>query len=312
MNPAAIADVRTLTAPEERAIARSVLYASLFDYPLTLAQLRQTLIESSQTATEIVARCQGGAALHAIVECRDGFYFPRGRADLIDERRRREARSRVFLRHHRWFLACVAAMPYVRMVALSGSIAHLNLEGGGDLDLFIVTRGRRVWSVAVAVVVLAKLTRRRRIVCANYLVADTNLRIEQEDLFSASQIVHLKPLVGSTVYREFLAANPFVRHFYPNFHHADAGTLPFRPRWPGRLAKRIVEIAAAPVAPAIEAICRFVYRTYLARQSRGWRSPEQVRLQDDCVKLHTRSHRQTVLDRFDRAVRTAIDDPARV
>ena len=29
---------------DELAIARSVLYASLFDYPLTLAQLRKTLI----------------------------------------------------------------------------------------------------------------------------------------------------------------------------------------------------------------------------------------------------------------------------
>lgn len=38
---------------EELAIARSVLFASLFDYPLTLAQLRQTLIESSLTPTEI-------------------------------------------------------------------------------------------------------------------------------------------------------------------------------------------------------------------------------------------------------------------
>ena len=38
----------TLSA-NELAVARSVLYASLFDYPLTLAQLRQTLIESAQT-----------------------------------------------------------------------------------------------------------------------------------------------------------------------------------------------------------------------------------------------------------------------
>src|SRR6185503_8136989 len=40
---------------DELAIARSVVYASLFDYPLTLAQLRQTLIESSQTPSEILA-----------------------------------------------------------------------------------------------------------------------------------------------------------------------------------------------------------------------------------------------------------------
>jgi len=41
-------DVSTLSG-DELAIARSVIYASLFDYPLTLAQLRQTLIESVQT-----------------------------------------------------------------------------------------------------------------------------------------------------------------------------------------------------------------------------------------------------------------------
>ena len=37
------------------------------------------------------------------------------------------------------------------MVALSGSIAHCNLDRGGDLDLFIVTHGHHVWSVTVAV-----------------------------------------------------------------------------------------------------------------------------------------------------------------
>jgi hypothetical protein len=39
--------------PDQLAIARSVVYASLFDYPLTLAQLRQTLIESVQTPSQM-------------------------------------------------------------------------------------------------------------------------------------------------------------------------------------------------------------------------------------------------------------------
>jgi hypothetical protein len=229
----------------------------------------------------------------------------------VDERRRREARSRRFLRRHRWFLACIAAMPFVRMVALSGSVAHLNLESDGDLDLFIVTRGRRVWSTALAIVVLSKLAGRRRVICANYLVADTRLRVEQQDLFAASQIVHLKPLVGESVYRDLLTANPFVRRFYPNFHRADAGTLPFKPRRVGGWLKRGLEVAASPLSVPIEVMCRLAYRSYLSRRARTWRSPEQVRMQDDCVKLHTRSHRQSVLARFDHAVRTAMSDAAR-
>ena len=220
----------------ELAIARSVVYASLFDYPLTLAQLRQTLIESIQTPSQVLAAYNGSAALQDAIEFRDGFFFPKGRADLVDERRRRETRSRAFLHRNRRLLQLVCALPYVRMVALSGSIAHLNLEGSGDLDLFIVTRGRRVWSTTVAVLVLAKLLRRRRIVCANFVVADTRLVLEQQDLFAASQVIHLKPLLGRDVFLQLLERNPFLFRFYPNFHAADAAIAAVPPEPRARLA----------------------------------------------------------------------------
>jgi hypothetical protein len=293
----------------ELAIARSVLYAALFDYPLTLAQLRETLIESSQTPSEILAVFDASQALQAIVEFRDGFFVPKGRADLIEERRRREARSRAFLMSHRLLLALVCAMPYVRLVALSGSIAHLNLDGAGDLDLFIVTRGRRVWSVAVAVVVLAKLLRRRRIVCANFTIADSRLTLEQQDLFTASQIIHLKPLIGRDVYRQFLAANPFVFQFYPNFHEASGGVPGFKEHRILRWLKRAAEFVCAPLSRGVEGICRRAYRAYLDRRRHTWQSPEQVRLQIDCLKLHTQSHRQSVLERFDRSVQSLTKQP---
>ena len=293
--------------PAELAITRSVVYASLFDYPLTLAQLRQTLIESTQTPSEVLAAYNGSAALQAAIEFRDGFFFPRGRADLIDERRRRETRSRSFLRRHQVILQLVSALPYVRMVALSGSIAHLNLEGTGDLDLFIVTRGRRVWSATVATVVLAKLLRRRQIVCANFVVADTRLVLEQQDLFAASQVIHLKPLIGRDVFRELLDKNPFVFRFYPNFHTADAATLTFRPSRALAGLKRVLEALLTPITPVVELVCRGAYRSYLRRRSALWQSPEQVRLQADCLKLHTQSHRQSVLERFDRTVQTFTD-----
>jgi hypothetical protein len=289
---------------EEAAIARSVLYASLFDYPLTLAQLRQTLIESTQTPTEIQALYARSEPLRATIEHRQGFFFPRDRRDLVCERRRREARSKVFLDRHRRLLSVICALPYVEMVALSGSIAHLNLEGTGDLDLFIVTKGRHVWSVTVAVVILAKLMRRRQTTCANFVLADSALALDQQDLFSASQIIHLKPLAGEDTFRRFVAANPFVSRFYPNFRVTPA----LRPRsgWQrvARGAKRVFEFTMAAPSMAVESLCRAAYRAYLTRRSSSWHSPEQVRLEPDCLKLHTMSHRQSVLSRFDAAVHT--------
>ncbi len=288
---------------DERAIAHSVLYASLFDYPLTLAQLRQTLIESAQTPSQIRAIYDQSDALQDAVEYRDGFFFPRGASDLVRTRRERETRSRAFLSRHRLLLMLIAAMPYVRMAALSGSIAHLNLDGDGDLDLFVVTRGRRVWSVTVALVVLAKVMGQRRIVCVNYVLADSRLALDQQDLFTASQIVHLKPLVGGDVFRQFVSANPFVARFYPNFYAAGASAFPFALPWLLASAKRVIEGLCALPSIALEAFCRRAYRSYLVRQAASWKSPEQVLLEDDALKLHTRSHRQSVMDRFESAVR---------
>jgi hypothetical protein len=293
-----------MLAPDEEAIARSVLFASLFDYPLTLAQLRQTLIASRQTPSHIIATYGGSAALRSIVEWRDGFFFPRSRPDLPDVRRRREHFSRAFLDRHHGFLRLACAMPFVRMVALSGSVAHLNMEEDGDLDLFVVTRGRHAWTVTVALVLLAKLMRRRQILCANFVTADSCLDFEPDDLFTASQILHLRPLIGHDVQRALLAANPSVRRYYPNAH------LPLaRPRTSrlGSRVKRLLEyVLALPAAPA-EWCCRTAYRRYLLARSRHWSSPEQVRLDRDRLKLHTNSHRRSVLERFDRIVLEAID-----
>jgi hypothetical protein len=195
-------------------------------------------------------------------------------------------------------------MPYVRMAALSGSIAHLNLEGGGDLDLFIVTRGRRVWSVTVAALLLAKLLRQRRVMCVNFVIADVRLDLDQEDLFTASQIIHLKPLVGADLYRRFVQANPFVVRYYPNFH----ASVP-RPSKSAAVlerAKRLVEVVLTPISAPLETVCRSAYGWYLRRSAGSWRSPDQVRLQDDCLKLHTQSHRRSILERFDLTMRETI------
>lgn len=311
MNPLSVrTDALTSRAlsDAEDAIARSVLFAALFDYPLTLAQLRQTLIGSRQTASEILASVRDSAALHDLVESRDGFFFPAGCAHLIGTRRHREARSIAFLAEHRVLLRVISACPFIRFVALSGSIAHLNLEAGGDLDLFIVTRGPRVWSAAVFVVLLAKLMGRRRTLCANFIVADTDLSFAEDDLFTASQIVGLRPVTNGDFLHDIVAANPFVRRCYPNFHPAASAQVARRARHAAGRVKGLLETILAVPSLAVERVCRWAYRTYLRRRSATWKSPEQVVLGDRILKLHTRSHRRDTLNRFATAVRHALDE----
>jgi len=295
----------------ERAIARSVIYASLFDYPLTLEQLHRTLIESDQSAAEILAVYDGSALLQQMIEYRDGFFFPAGRADLAAERGRRESRSREFLGRHARLLRLLCALPFTRLVALSGSVAHMNLESTGDLDLFIVTRGRRVWTVTVAVLLVAKLLRRRRFVCANFVVADTHLTLEQQDVFTANQAIHLRPLIGGEVLDRLVRANPFVARFYPNAttRLPEVECVGGGSAW--RWLKAAAELALIVPSPLIELACRRLYAWHLRRRAGSWRSPEQVSLRTDYLKLHTKSHRRSVLERFDASFDDALDRAVR-
>jgi hypothetical protein len=288
----------TPTRDQELAVLQSVVYASLFDYPLTLAQLHSSLVGVRAGADTIRSWWQSSEFLQATVEHRDGLYFPAGRCDLVTTRARREVLSRELLERDARILSLVGGMPFVRMVALSGSLAHLNAEGSADLDLFVITAPNRVWGVTVAVLAISRLLGWRKRMCLNYVVSETTMRIEPQDLFSANQIIHLRPICGSHVFQRFVQTNGFVRQFYPNFE------LPDSEHRPSTL--RVTERVLALVAPAVERLARGLYGWHLRRRSASWHSRDQVRLEPECLKLHTSSHRAVTLEKFDAAMTAAL------
>ena len=292
----------TPTRAQELAVLRSVIYASLFDYPLTLTQLAATLVEVRADERTVAGWWRDSEFLQASIEQRDGWYFPAGRVDLIATRARREALSRDLLERDRRLLALVSAMPFVRMVAVSGSLAHLNAETSADLDLFVITAPHRVWSVTLSVLLIARLFGWRRRMCLNYVISEKALAIAPADLFSANQIIHLRPIAGHDVFARFIEANPFVRNYYPNFGPSAFSRQPSA----GRVRAIAERLLSVGIASVVEQASRWIYGRHLARKSATWRSRDQVRLEPECLKLHTSSHRRETLARYEGAVDTAI------
>jgi hypothetical protein len=246
-----------MVTTRELAITASVIHASLDDYPLTLEELHRSLIGSHQTIAEIVSVYEGSDLLQQIIERRDGFFFPAGRGDLVDERRRREARSRAFLDRHALLLRLVCCLPFVRLVALSGRIAQLNLEAGGDIDLFVVTRVGHVWSTAAAIKGLSALLSRRCMVRAKVILDEDRLALERRDLDTAVRLLHLKPLMGVQMLRDVWDANPFVVELFPNAPERWAATAePARSRVASTVRTLLALILGLP-SPIIESGCRW-------------------------------------------------------
>lgn len=282
---------------QERAFVQSVVYAALFDYPLTPEQLCEALIGEIADEPTLMCWYNSSPYLQALVEYADGFFFPRGRGELLRTRADREATSRTLLQELAGPLKLVTRMPFVRLVALSGSLAHLNADRDADLDLFVVTSPRRVWTVTVATLLIARVLGWRKRLCLNYVVSERTLWIAPADLFSANQIVHLQPILGTDAYRKFLEANRFVERFYPNF-------VP-RPVAEDRRPSIVEGVINATIGGVLEQACRVVYRAHLRRQAHRWKSRDQVRLDSECLKLHTSSHRHEVMERFEGALEAA-------
>ena len=63
-----------------------MIYASLFDLPLTLAQLHASVVGVRAVADPLAGCGRDSDLLQATIERRDGCYVPAGRHDLIDTR----------------------------------------------------------------------------------------------------------------------------------------------------------------------------------------------------------------------------------
>src|SRR5262245_23972633 len=105
------------TLREELAVVRAVSFASLFEYPLTLSQLRHSLETAADVPTIERWLTESSLLRHAVCLA-GGFVFPRARPDLVDRRLAREAASLKRLRLDAPVLRAMAAIPFVRMVAI--------------------------------------------------------------------------------------------------------------------------------------------------------------------------------------------------
>jgi hypothetical protein len=296
-------------APDEMALLRAVLYASLFDCPLTLTETLETLVGSIDTEAGLLAMYHSSPTLQTLIEHRDGLFFVRGADRLVLERQRRERATRALLDANRPLLTAICAVPFTALVALSGKAARFNLvQPGGALDLFVVTRGRRVWSVTLAIALLTRLFRRRSALRVSFVLADTALALDaaDQDLCTANEIVHLRPLAGGSVYCRFVDANAFVERWYPNFEAKAAALDGFAASRRAAAVKRALEslLGWGPSA-LLERVSRAVYLRHLRRQSPA--PPTEIRLTAECLNLQPRDARQSVLCCFDRSVNEALN-----
>lgn len=209
--------------PLAQAIQDTILYGDIFQYPLTLAEIHRYLIGQPATLEQVTAALQEQLLPNQQLIEQSGFYMPPGREQNVEIRRGRAQHAQKLwgaaLYYGRW----IAQLPFVRLVAVTGSVAVLNADPHADIDFFIITANDRLWLCRALVIGVVRWAKLQGIdLCPNYFLAERALHVGDESLYTARELVQMVPLSGRMIYDQLRQANSWTNRYLPNAAGAPA------------------------------------------------------------------------------------------
>jgi len=147
----------------------------------------------------------------------DGYYFLAGREMSVGIRKQREVHSQNLMPRALKYGRILGALPFIRMVALTGSLAVLNSTKKADFDYMLVAAPNRVWTARAFALLLNRFTRLfGHTLCPNLIVSENALAWSTHDLYSARELCQMIPIMGMGVYCKLMNANEWTKDFLPN------------------------------------------------------------------------------------------------
>ena len=195
------------------AVFHTLAYADVFDYPLSAPEVYRYLTSTSSSFEEV-----SQALADATVFSRVGEYFTlRGREQIVESRKRRaDVAARLWPKAARYG-RIIAQLPYVRMVAITGSLAMNNTDEGKDVDYMIVTAPNHLWTCRALTLLVARAAKLEGIkLCPNYLVTTNALEFKERSLYVAHEVAQMIPISGMEIYKEIRRINRWMEDHLPN------------------------------------------------------------------------------------------------
>jgi hypothetical protein len=292
----------------QRAILSTIAYFDIFDHPLRLEEIHWFLPLGGVTMSAIRVAC-AMEPLNAHVAAADNLYFLSHRSERVTvDRHLKERRARRMWVAARAMSHVIRRFPFVRGVFVSGELSKGIASRHSDIDFFIVTAENRVWICRSLLALFKKvfLFNRKTFLCYNLITSEHNLRIDDRNIYTAVEVVTVKPLFNETLFREFLHANSWTSRYLPNASDAapDAERLPHRPFLAERALTQVVS------AKKLYSIDQWLFRKWQNVWKERYRelSSEALERQFQCRRdlstAYVGDYRHNIMDRYRQRLRT--------
>jgi predicted nucleotidyltransferase len=209
----------------KKAIINTLSYRALFKYPLNVYQLRTLLIAEEEISDEEFSQELAKLQKKGTIKSRNDRYYAPGFRPVDAKSRAKISRS--LLEQNSAVFALLGQIPWVRMVAVTGSVAAYNADQKSDIDVFIISAPNRVWLTRFMTVLLLKLLGRYRTdgneagkICPNLYVDEDHMHWpkNKQNIYIAQEIVMMRPVVSkNNAYFRFINANKWIFKYNANF-----------------------------------------------------------------------------------------------
>ena len=159
----------------------------------------------------------------------DSFYFLRNEIieDFKNKKKNRKKLCLDLFKSEKKFLRFLCFLPFVKLLAISGSVSHKNaqnvLDKEADLDLFIVVSSSSILILFFIIRLVTKLDnllfnlnfKQNKIkICPNYILETVNLDVKNKSFFTASDIFSLRVIKGRRFYDSFITENIWISNYF--------------------------------------------------------------------------------------------------
>jgi predicted nucleotidyltransferase len=218
----------------ETAILNTLKYRQIFDCPMSCHQIWNFLISSKHIDEQIFTKALNEMVRDNKINLKGSWYFV-GKIDEVKIEKRRE-RAEKLGQQARKITGYLKQIPWIEMIAVTGSVAAYNADDRSDIDMMVVTKPNRLWLTRLFLVSALKLLgvywntqKPAGTICPNILITFDNLTwsSDKQNVYTANEVSLLCPLFfRHNCYFTFLHQNSWVTRYLGNILIPDCKPQP--------------------------------------------------------------------------------------
>jgi len=306
-----------------KALIKTLVYYDCLDYPLRFDELKLFLFFDSNlifNEDKLILELDKLKKTN-LISYKDGFYFLRIREDdnLVELRKQSHKIVKNKIRKTIKIAERLVIIPFIRLIFISGSLALENIKKDGDLDLLVIAKFGRIWTVRFLMVLLTSLLGVRRKknsknvsnkICLNHFITDRSLFIPLKSIYTAQLYAHLKPLLISDIklLDKFIEDNYWIGKYIYGWDKVKfrikKSEIKIRQGKISYFIREILEkILNGKIGDWLERVLMIFQENRIRKNPLTYKSGGRVVVNNYCLEFHPDSPEKKIIDKYNQTMR---------